>query len=223
MTCPKSNLENDNVQAFDTKWHKVLSAVTDRPLDSTKKSLHRMHPVCTYCRSVLRRRHSAKRNTTGQEKIDGSKGSWSRTQRFLTSKRGREMTTHLLHERQPKEKRTARAETKVPKEEIVYVGPRKANVLMEIRAPSSTIPKRKTKEEVEIDHILRRAPHTQIQKRDRKGKRGCRTNSDWKKSFWETRQTTLSRFQYKNWSQYFVDNDDNIKKRDSSPSLHMMN
>ena len=27
-------LKNDNVQAFDTKWDEVLSAVTDRPTDS---------------------------------------------------------------------------------------------------------------------------------------------------------------------------------------------
>ena len=35
-------LKNDNVQASDTKWDKVLSAVTDRPTDSMMESLFKM-------------------------------------------------------------------------------------------------------------------------------------------------------------------------------------
>ena len=35
-------LENDNVQAFDTKWDDVLSAYTERPTDSMLVSLYKM-------------------------------------------------------------------------------------------------------------------------------------------------------------------------------------
>ena len=35
----KVQLENDNVQAFDTRWDEVLSAVTDRPADSILDSV----------------------------------------------------------------------------------------------------------------------------------------------------------------------------------------
>ena len=34
--------KNDNVQAFDTKWDEVLSALTDRPTDSMLESLYKM-------------------------------------------------------------------------------------------------------------------------------------------------------------------------------------
>ena len=36
---PKAQSKNDNVQAFDTKWDDVLSAVTDRLTDSIGKSV----------------------------------------------------------------------------------------------------------------------------------------------------------------------------------------
>ena len=39
---PKVQSKNDNVQAFDTKWDELLSAVTDRPTDNTLESLHKM-------------------------------------------------------------------------------------------------------------------------------------------------------------------------------------
>ena len=38
----KVHLKNDNVQAFDTKWDKILSAVTDRPTDSILESLYKI-------------------------------------------------------------------------------------------------------------------------------------------------------------------------------------
>ena len=38
----KSNLGNDNVQAIDTKWDEVLSAVIDRLTDNKLESLHKM-------------------------------------------------------------------------------------------------------------------------------------------------------------------------------------
>ena len=38
----KVQVQNDNVQTFDTKWDEVLSAVTDRPTDSMLESLHKM-------------------------------------------------------------------------------------------------------------------------------------------------------------------------------------
>ena len=38
----KVQLKNDSVQAFDTKWDEVVSAVTDRPTDSMLESLNMM-------------------------------------------------------------------------------------------------------------------------------------------------------------------------------------
>ena len=40
----KVQSKNDNVQAFDTKWDEVLSAVTDRPTTTFLESL------CTRCK-----------------------------------------------------------------------------------------------------------------------------------------------------------------------------
>ena len=40
---PQVQLKNDNVQAFDTKWDEVLSAVTDRPTESISECLYMMH------------------------------------------------------------------------------------------------------------------------------------------------------------------------------------
>ena len=65
----KVQLKSDNVQAFDTKWDEVLSAVTDRPTDIILESLCKMHVkksenrnMC--CKATLKGRHSATRNTT---------------------------------------------------------------------------------------------------------------------------------------------------------------
>ena len=38
----KVQLKNDSVQAFDTKWDEILSAVTDRPTDNILESLYKM-------------------------------------------------------------------------------------------------------------------------------------------------------------------------------------
>ena len=39
---PQVQLQNDNVQAFDTKLNEVTSAVTDRPIDNILESLYKM-------------------------------------------------------------------------------------------------------------------------------------------------------------------------------------
>ena len=61
----KVQCKNDNVQVFDAKWHKVSSAVTDRPADNILESLCKMQVDKSEkkCRkSTLKRRHSATRN-----------------------------------------------------------------------------------------------------------------------------------------------------------------
>ena len=65
----KAQLKNDSVQAFDAKWDEVLSAVTDRLAKNILEGRYKMQiesrkswHMC--CKSSLKRRHSATRNTT---------------------------------------------------------------------------------------------------------------------------------------------------------------
>ena len=60
-------LKNDNVQAFDSKWDEVLSAVTDRLADKILKRMHNIRKVggIEICVSSLR-----PRDNIGRQKKD---------------------------------------------------------------------------------------------------------------------------------------------------------
>ena len=107
-----------------------------------------------------------------------------------------------VYERQPKINREKKAKgkgkNKVLKEEIVHVGPRTANVLMEIRALSSTISARTTKKkDRDWSPSPSRTHHTEIQKVMAMEKGDAAPVPTETKSFWETGQTTFSRIHKK--------------------------
>ena len=109
-----------------------------------------------------------------------------------------------VYERQPKgksrEKRPkARAKTKVLKEEIACTWDHERQCSHGDSCAFKHEPSKNNQEkESRLIILLRRAPCTRNSKGDGKGERGCRTSSDWNKSFWETGQTTFSRIHKKN-------------------------
>ena len=92
-------LKNDNVQAFDSKWDEVLSAVTDRLADKILKRMHNIRKVggIEICVSSLR-----PRDNIGRQKKDDycrlelmAQGHLAQKIKGLSSKREIETRTDL--------------------------------------------------------------------------------------------------------------------------------
>ena len=157
LTTVQSN--NDNVQASDTKCAEVLSAVTDRATDNMCDSLYKMQieksEELKYSLPVY-----TQEATLVNEKYD-----YHMESHF--SKREIEMRTDLQKELRAKERRKEKAK-QMPRttlrQGVVYVGSRKANVHVEIRAHSIMFQAREAKGRGDLVHLLQRAHRTEIRK-----------------------------------------------------------
>ena len=118
------------------------------------------------CKSKLKRRHSATRNTTIADST-----SWPHRSRgeskVLISKRELETRTDLHWELRakvkPREKANKMPQTS-PGEETACVGSRKDNVHLKIRAHSSMNQTRKAKNRDDFVHLLRQVHLTEVRK-----------------------------------------------------------